>query len=100
MLIKQSEWPMRISHNSTALSSSRRLTRIGAFFNFADHQLEGGADILVEASAGLCPATAEFLSLLRTFCLCDLSLFGAEVGLVANYDDRNVLGTLWDKCSA
>lgn len=64
--------------------------------DLADHALEGFADVLVVACTGLDKPAAQLFGETLTIGGLDLSLFGAEVGLVRYDLDGHGVGTLFE----
>jgi hypothetical protein len=89
--------PHAVLHQCT-LGATSRFIRVLRCFYLADHELKCFADILVEASTSLCPGTFEFVGESAAGFFGDLTLFGAEIRFVADYDEWNGVGALDIEC--
>lgn len=80
-------------HDNTVLSFLG-LASLLTFLDLLDHTLEGGVDILIEPSAGFCPSTLQLFGQFATILCLDLPLLGAKIGLVANNNQWDGVGSL------
>lgn len=82
------------SHNQ-AFTTVRGFVRILTFLDLGNEKFKGFTDVLVIASTSFGPSAIELLGQLLAVLLTDLALLGSQVALVAYYDNRNPVRTLW-----
>lgn len=87
------------SHN-IALAAGGRLIRVLRLLDLCNEQLKGLGYVLVVASTRLGPGAIVFLGQLLALLGGDLTLFGAQIGLVADDDDGDPLDALTSVMSA
>lgn len=88
----------RLLHEN-ALAALGRLARVLGLLDLGDQQLKGLSYVLVVPRACLRPAALNLLCYSLALLGGDLSLFGTEVALVSDDDNRDRLGTLRDTVS-
>lgn len=87
--------PARLRLHDDALVSASRLAGVLALLDFGDHQIEGLLHVLVVPGACLRPGAFELLGESLSVIGRDLALGRVEVGLVANDDEGDPFGALY-----
>ena len=85
-------------HDKT-LAPGRGFTRILTLLNLPNHQLKRLLHVLVVARAGLGPAAVQLCGKGLAVVGRDLALFGSQIRLVSDDDERDGFGGLWERVS-